>query len=317
MTSLISMFGNESWFYAVQNSSLLDDEATASSILTDICSRGLPFMRFYPQITEIDGLGQAVGRCRALAYDNETPAFLLVSITYYWFQTFYNNGVDVNKTLAAALSFSNEALLTLAAEAGVDGARPIYKSGGAQLIKPGVSLVAMVIISVLLGLEVLALVGLTIFIYWNKTFTNRIDAFSAAVMGAQLSAAGLRLPALGDRKNPTLKIFENLDGVVGLSDGYAGADARHDRNSTGAPVRETATIRSEAATAGNAPAYEDIPLRDLEAQAETSNSRPGNSPPLGSLAVGGTGIISGREAAKLPSQRSKLRLILRGERPYA
>lgn len=310
MTSMISMFGNETWFFAVQNSSLLADEAGASVMLTDICSRGLPWSRFSSKYAYSGLVSSITETCTAIARDSQTPAFELVSIAYHWFQFF--NHTSVNESLATSIQFSNAAVLNLAANGGNSyGTREIYKSSGALLIKPSVPLYAKIMISVLLGLEVLGLVSLAIFIYWGKTFDNRIDAFSAAIMGSQLSAAGLQLPPLGQRIRPTLDIFENLDGVVGVSGGYVGAGIVHNRNRVGAGVREATAPAT--ATAEEAPAYDDIPLRDLEGQAASPNSPAAHSQPTGSLTVGGSGIISGREASKKPSKRPKLRSLFRGE----
>lgn len=283
------MLGNESWFHLLQNETLLSDQATSDAIYTAICSSRFPFESW--EILSYDGFYEARSACNSLdlniAIGDSTSQ--LVKLAYEWFAGF-NITNEPLPSLKAAMFYANEALLT--ASTGQHPSLPgrrIASSIGTAVVKPKVSLPAKVIISILLAVEVLALVGLAVFIYRVPTFARRLDAFSTAAIGAQLSSAGVQLPGLGRvgrLEKKAVKILEHYDGVIGFGDPYtSGADTTGTRE----VVREARL--SGSSTAQGTPLSEGILLGDFGNPVEGPTTR-SPAAPAGILVVGGMSTVS-------------------------
>ncbi|RSL72286.1 hypothetical protein CEP54_000959 [Fusarium duplospermum] len=82
--------------------------------------------------------------------------------------------------LDMAMYFANEALLTSRSD------RPLYSNPGIMVFKPKKSLPALVVITVLVGLQAIGLCLLMAFIYSTPTWTADLDADALTQIGAQL-----------------------------------------------------------------------------------------------------------------------------------
>jgi hypothetical protein len=220
-SSLIAMLGNGSWFHPIGNITTFGSDAASNatmlSVILSACTRGSPLAgfffesSFYVPATLCSQMDWEAGRYGGLA-------LLLESIGTGLFNGFASPE-DAQKGLDAAMFFANEALLVETVNAGNGfggGASPIYTSAGTAVIKPSVSLTGKIVVSVFIGIEVLALLALLGYIYHVPTFGSRIDAFTIAAMGAQLVQRGARLRAIGLRDKKALQGLEQADGLIGL-----------------------------------------------------------------------------------------------------
>ncbi|TGJ88436.1 hypothetical protein E0Z10_g388 [Xylaria hypoxylon] len=226
-TSMISMLGDESWILPLQNISETTDPSILKTIYRDMCTGRIPFLSWDDE----KGFSIQRGSCKL---DNRGRSGTLQDIkrqTYGWFNHFSETSM-VNETLASAAFFANEATLTRAAARGYWRLAPgvIYTSAGATAHKPSISLPAQIVISVLIGIEALAILILLAFIYHTPTFTNRLDALIVATVGAQLSAAGIELPHLNETGETRHKLLKDHDGVIGFN--YGGLTDEQIRDSS-------------------------------------------------------------------------------------
>jgi hypothetical protein len=138
----------------------------------------------------------------------------LESLVVTWFMAFGHPDL-AKMAFGAGMFFANEALLVETANAGsLDTSRSIYVSQGTTLTKPSVPLVGKIVVSVFIGLEVLALLGLLGYIYHVPTFCSRLDALTIAAVGVQLTRQGVTFPGLGAKREKAF--FNKLEGVDGL-----------------------------------------------------------------------------------------------------
>jgi hypothetical protein len=275
--SLIAMLGNESWFHRLQSQPELGDAATATEFLTDMCTGELPLVSFLSFNSN-----PITGGCSDIDASTRTPSTQVVLLAYEWFQSLSINELPI-RLLTASIFFANEALLNAGQGEFLGSGRQISSSLGATVLKPSITPPAKFIISILLGIEIIALVGLAVFIYQRPTFSHRIDAVSAAVIGAQLSAGGVQMPELGRRLRKPLQVFEQRDGLIGIDKGHTTATdtnggVPHERGKSG-PATQQVSASSE-----------DIELGDLENSADRPDAH-FTAFSASSLVVGGAGII--------------------------
>jgi len=280
MTTMLSMLGNGGWLYPVQNISATSETEVLTSIYRGMCRNGIPLSKisdFEPFSNRDDPCDLFTEDGRPITYDDADDALLdIKKQVYHWFDGFRQ--VDrVNETLTAALFLANDATLTRAASNRVFG-NVIYTSIGASFDKPNISLPAQIIISALLGIEIIALVGLMVFIYGRPTFASRLDTFMLATIGAQLAAAGATLPQLSDVNKRERFHLREYDGVIGLSHGDL-ADGESSSSS----------IRERAGRQGARESESQVELNDL------SEPTPSNRV----LLVGGLGsLVPGSNRSK-------------------
>ncbi|GAW20596.1 hypothetical protein ANO14919_101040 [Xylariales sp. No.14919] len=216
-TAMMSMLGEESWMKPLQNISVATDPATIKAIYTNMCTTGgIPFLLWE------NGSGFSYYRayCGLSGGSSGRTLYQVRLQAYGWFDYFSSTG-RVNETLTAAAFFANEATLTRAATPkGLStDAGYVYTSAGVTVHKPSIPLPAVIVISILLGVEVLAVLALLAFIYRKPTFTSRLDALVIATIGAQLSATGVELPHLNEAGKAWHKILQEHDGVIGFNHG--------------------------------------------------------------------------------------------------
>jgi hypothetical protein len=111
----------------------------------------------------------------------------------------------------------NRALLTLLSpevDQGYHGltGRKIYASPGVTAQKPVISKAALIILSVLLGLQ---LGYLTYYLYRFPTWSDSLDATTIACIGASLDHHGV-LPAIGPVSQKDLEALNTVEGLVGI-----------------------------------------------------------------------------------------------------
>jgi hypothetical protein len=268
---MVAMLGNTSWFHILQNDTIFSDSNIANAVYTQICNQRPPLMLwdisgvFSNTRTYCDSIGTDI--------DGNHSVTQLQYMAESWFSTLVESNSE--SVLTAALFFANEATLTRAGATTNTAGVKVYESTGRTVTKPNVPLAAKIVVSVLLGLEVVGLLALTVFTYRAPTFTKRIDAVAAAVIGAQLFAPGQSVPQLGNIDAKARAELAERDGLIGVCGGQMAPGT-------------AATGQPEAA-----PLSPDVEMQDLSHQdwGESAQTRAFQAP-VGSLVVGGMGIIS-------------------------
>ncbi|KAI1420251.1 hypothetical protein F5Y12DRAFT_138681 [Xylaria sp. FL1777] len=230
-TAMLSMFGNESWILPLQNISVTTDPSTMIAIYRDMCTGGIPFLSWGGESSTFnEGFSSYESYCTIDQNVFHGPLLSIKGEVYGWF-SYFGKTSSVNQTLASAAFLANEATLTRAGlppgygtslDPGV-----IYTSPGATVHKPSISLPAEIVISILIGVEALAIVLLLVYIYRKPTFTTRLDSFVVATIGAQLSATGVELPHLHETGEKRYQHLQEHDGVIGLSHGSLTEEESH------------------------------------------------------------------------------------------
>ena len=209
------MFGTQSAFFIAANAT----SETYPPPLIQICQLGgLPF----PQLSKLYWEGWQ-GYCYNIsrnAYQQGTKDMdgMLLEMLSSWIFNF-RVPESARLALSAGMFLANEALLTQTAQATsqLGNARPIFSSPGLTLAKPQKSLASTIVISCLLGMELLALAYLAWCIYRVPTWTQSFDALSVATMAARSTDKDL-LPVLGQVNAKDLKLLERSTGIVGVAE---------------------------------------------------------------------------------------------------
>ncbi|RTE75748.1 hypothetical protein BHE90_009803 [Fusarium euwallaceae] len=153
MTAGLAMFGNTSFFHLAAMR-LPFTRLTSSKFPSPASICDYRSFRRDPDYNVLDLLGRYFA---FLGADNMTQ-----------------NALDI------AMYFANEALLTGRSD------RPLYYNPGVMVTKPKKSLPALVVITVLVGLQAIGLCLLMAFIYSTPTWTVDLDADALTQIGAQL-----------------------------------------------------------------------------------------------------------------------------------
>jgi hypothetical protein len=186
---------------------------------------------------------------------------------------------DTENLLKVALFVANRALLTLLSpevkysSSGVTG-RKIYTSPGVTVQRPVLSKAALIILSVLLGLQLLGLGYLTYYLYRFPTWSDQLDAMAMARIGASLDHRGV-LPAIGPVSKKDLDSLQTVEGLIGIVEKE--------------PYRESSQTRlvsSDLHAAGGS----DVELQQLTSTEEAQKSPEVRSPDV-ELGLGASGAI--------------------------
>jgi hypothetical protein len=105
--------------------------------------------------------------------------------------------------------------------------RKVYTSPGSPVLKPTMTTGAMIAVSLLIGLQLLGLGGLTWYIYHVPSWTGALDAMAVARIGARLGKQDILLDGVsGDRERDAraLHQVDGLIGVVHVEEGQDGLD---------------------------------------------------------------------------------------------
>ena len=193
---------------------------------------------------------------------------------------------NVETLLHIGLFAANRALLTFYAP-NVDGdpvkraaiwrGRTIRSSPGQSVQKPVVSTVALIVLSILLGLQMLGLAYLAYYICHVPTWTGALDALAMARIGQSVAHQGV-LPPIGPVTRKDIDALRDVDGLVGIVATEDEPEGSHTRltpnNASGTDVSEM-----ELQPLGNKGAY-------MKVEEQT---------PLIQLGLGAPGVIrSGR-----------------------
>lgn len=128
------------------------------------------------------------------------------------------------KPFDAAALLANRGLLNSggSGEAG-EGMREVFFSPGMQVVVPDMSLAGMIVVSVLVGLQVLVLVGLMVWIYRVRTWAGAFDAKALVGVGVSLGKEG-RFENIEGRELEGSGIFGVTEGREGRADGRGGVE---------------------------------------------------------------------------------------------
>ena len=211
--SAMTMFGSQSAFFLAANAT----SKTYPPPLIQICQLGgLPF----PQLSKVywEGWQDYCYNISRDAYQQgltDMNDILLEMLTSWIFN--FKDPDSARLALSTGMFLANEALLTQTAQATSEygNARPIFSSPGYVLAKPQKSLASTIVISCLLGVELLALGYLAWYIYRVPTWTQSFDALSVATLAARSTDKDL-LPVLGQVNARDLTLLEGSTGVVGV-----------------------------------------------------------------------------------------------------
>ncbi|KAF4437946.1 hypothetical protein FACUT_5292 [Fusarium acutatum] len=182
MTVALAMFGNSSFFQAAR----VAGRDTYNQTINNICENSLfPMLGMMPHNYDI-------GWCtRSARYRSNSPKMQDVIYSYF---NGLKNEEPTAQALEKAMFFANEALLTTAAS--LPQKRPIFYSPGTTIMKPKKDLAAVITVTVLIGLQVVALCALMWFILRAPTWTETLDADALAQIGGQLKEWGEPRPDL-------------------------------------------------------------------------------------------------------------------------
>lgn len=289
-TALVAMLGNESWFALARAANSSETAVTAYEAM---CQGGPPFGRLSTGIFIPEGL--VCNDIAGVIQEWGGGQITLATVVYQWF-SYFGQSNYWQELLGSAVFFSHKAhLMQTAAATQNMAARPIYSATGQGFVKPAVSLPAKIVISVLVGAQVLALLALCAFIYSTPTFGSRISATSMMIIGAQLkNKIGKEMPHLGLVGEQALEKLEKFDGLVGI-------EPREEMEMTDIENAQDMTVSCASSSMTEVESVQPLRTTDPVLQ-RGGRSMVGNVPVPPMLAVGAPGIIPRRRAKTSPSQ---------------
>lgn len=238
MAAAMTLFGNHSFFDTARTA---PDDPTG--IISDTVCNGLmiPFSRYSNNIS-LAKIGSHLCTQQAMAAtDQNSRLHVLV-----W--NFISLFADINiaiQLLEVTMYFANEAHLTLAAgaagkivnayerhddaflmlavcfgEQGSQIGRTIYSSPGTTIIKPRQSPAGVIIVSILITAQIVGLLILAHYICSSPTWTQTLDAYALARIGALLAPQMKAEDIDGLREHPrpedVQKALVGMSGVFGI-----------------------------------------------------------------------------------------------------
>ncbi|KAJ9156668.1 hypothetical protein NKR23_g1010 [Pleurostoma richardsiae] len=230
MIAALALFGNSSFFVAAKNAT----EDTMEATVDIICQQStVPFDSYG---SDFASLSTAPAKY-AVDICDPTSGARLANSSYNLDQLVWGSlqGFSDNDTakemLEITMYFANEIHLTSIGLQDQVSGRTVYTSPGTQVSKPRRSLPGIVIISLLISLQVIALVGLAWYTASTPTWTTKLDAFALARIGARLGPrlrdAGLDFD-IGDHAGSVaaLKALGKMNGLIGIEEHEKGEERR-------------------------------------------------------------------------------------------
>jgi hypothetical protein len=244
MTSALALFGNGSWLSTAANSMSnrtyhSDDPNNKQKLLWQLICRGMPFSKlFLPSdfgaaLKESEAFVSLCGSLERKMFDGYGPVRTdLLRATQHLIAAFAPV-VDLSsdskeKTLYSsesllrcAMFVANRAFLTLLSPDGVRDkerdltGRKIYTSPGISVQKPTLSKATLIVLSVLIGIQLLGLGYLTYYLYRVPTWSDQLDAMAMARIGASLGNRGV-LPAIGPVSKRDFDVLQTMGGLIGI-----------------------------------------------------------------------------------------------------
>ncbi|KAI1032890.1 hypothetical protein LB504_006371 [Fusarium proliferatum] len=184
MTVALAMFGNSSFFQAART-------------IDNICDNSLfPLLGMMPREYNLGWCSPSVR--------NRKHGLKMQDLICCYFNGLKNEEA-ATQALEKAMFFANEALLTTAAS--LSQQRPIFYSPGTAVIRPKNDSAAVISVTALIGLQVMALCVLMWFILRAPTWTETLDADALAQIGGQLKEWGKPRPDL-----------RQINGILGVDE---------------------------------------------------------------------------------------------------
>lgn len=137
----------------------------------------------------------------------------LVDFLVPWLNQF-NDSEPLRKILVVGAALANQAMLTIDPLSDEPLARTIWTSPGASINRPYKTLAGTIVVSVLIGLQLLGLAYLVWYIYSIPTWTSQLNALAVARIVKDLDADAL--PPVGAMSKHDWARLEELDGLVGI-----------------------------------------------------------------------------------------------------
>jgi hypothetical protein len=283
MTSILALFGPESWLNGLANLTTARDEdrdtldtthADRPALLAALCDAS-PFAHF----SSSAGNTYAHAEC--------AQSLLRLMMTYGDHISGWSSNTTAADRLGAAMTLANRAALT-SHTLGLlpwmrDTGREMYTAPGIRVWKPEVSLASLIILSIIVGLQILGLVALGCWIFMWPTWTRTLDARAIARVAASLEP-GL-LPPIGTSGQKNWEGLARVDGIIGAQLQDHAVELQHgsrvvrgSRNSAHDEIEMRAL--SVASTVGKEPTSEIVPA-------------PANESAI-SLALGAAGLVPRR-----------------------
>lgn len=220
MATAQAMFGNETWLNWAARVLELEEAPTNQTMLSylSVVCQYVP-LRSASYFSEY----ALTGICYALATDpfldrqgsnyGDKPVTEALAVVMRDFFSLFQFPYAGQAALNTGAFFANDYLLSHALDAagfGSNNSNNIYSYDPFELEAAILvaSLGAIIAISVLVGLQVLAVIGLLLYIYSRPVWTKALDALAIASIGAQL----LELDALPERQSP-----DQRPGTLGIA----------------------------------------------------------------------------------------------------
>jgi hypothetical protein len=240
MTSAIALFGNGSWLSTAANyvSKEPYNSTDHEKLPWQLMCRGMPFSKLwspgvnsFPEMVRTDLVSLCGWHDRGLFDGYQSDENDLLQLTHQFLGVFAPVGVYSNDSeerslrntkslLNVAMFVANRALLTLLSPEVGPGTydltgRKIYNSPGVTVQKPVFSKATLIVLSVLIGLQLLGLGYLTYYLYRFPTWSSQLDAMAMARIGASLDHRGV-LPAIGPVSKKDLDSLQTVEGLIGI-----------------------------------------------------------------------------------------------------
>ncbi|KAK3332609.1 hypothetical protein B0T19DRAFT_107715 [Cercophora scortea] len=120
-----------------------------------------------------------------------------------------------------AMYYANRALLEGAAFQNTTEANEIWHAEGVPVFRPKVSLLALIVVSILLGLQVVGILVLVGFIYSMPTWTDTLDAMAVAKITHQIEDGGvIAAGGLEELNERAWRRLESVDALVGVDERF-------------------------------------------------------------------------------------------------
>lgn len=232
---MLSLFGNSTFYHLASSR----PESSMNETMLDICQTGnYPFHRASTYSMTYTRLCHKYENESGIAYQvyygapagTESAKYEILPLFVARVMEIFASNDRAEEVLDMGMFFANEALLTAAASSGTYMySRSIYSSPGWTILKPRKSVTAIIVVSVLIASQALCLIWLVWYIASTATWTDRLDSFALAQIGAQLD--GLPKEGLTSEREQDMVMLSRSNGLVGLNETQP--EETKDRGSTG------------------------------------------------------------------------------------
>ncbi|KAJ4985530.1 hypothetical protein SVAN01_09001 [Stagonosporopsis vannaccii] len=290
MTSVLALFGPDSWTGAVLNLTTgkskdeLENSHTDQTVLLEPICHLVPYRR--GGVSSYSGYRESTCKSSLWGLRSTLDDFLAEWSTMTYLED----------KLRASMFYANRALLTANAEDNYIwepwAGRGIYTAPGWTVLRPHISLAAQIILSLIIALHVLGLLALAFFIYRYPAWTRTLDALAVARVAANLDPT--LLPPIRAATHKDSAPLAAIDGLIGVHDNDNVTPIPHRRHRTAeSGVLTDRDIEMEAlsvaSTAGKEPASSATPTPAYDESLSLGLGAPGvlprgvktaNSPPV-------------------------------------